>query len=135
MRPTAGVSGAGAASSAAGASLSPTSPLSPVGVGAGGAVVAAALVCLLAYYDIVDVAERDDDDTVALALDDEPIETRTAIVDDGETWEDGFVVAFDEPGEKRVRMPCSATTRSVCWTIRIANSGWSFEVGVDRSIQ
>lgn len=42
--------------------------------------------------------------TVALTFDDEPIETRTAIVADEETWEDEFVVAFDEPGEKRVRV-------------------------------
>lgn len=59
---TAGASSAGAASSsAAGASLSATSLLSPVGVGVGGVVVAAALVCLLAYYDIASAAERDYD--------------------------------------------------------------------------
>lgn len=50
---------AGVSSSAAGSSLSATSLLSPVGVGTGGIVVAAALILLLAYYDIIDASVRD----------------------------------------------------------------------------
>lgn len=48
-----------ASSAGAGVSASVTSLLSPVGLGVGGIFVAAALIYLLAYLDLVDAVEED----------------------------------------------------------------------------
>lgn len=48
------------ASSAASASTSVASLTSPVGLGIGGVFVAAALIVLLAYFDVVDATEEAD---------------------------------------------------------------------------
>jgi hypothetical protein len=50
---------AGVSSSAAGVSSSAISLTSPVGVGVGGVVVAAALILLLAYYDVINASAAD----------------------------------------------------------------------------
>lgn len=54
-------SASSASSSAAGASASVTSMLSPVGAGIGGVFVAAALIWLLAYLDLLDASELQSD--------------------------------------------------------------------------
>ena len=50
-------SAAGSASSAASSSTSVASLTSPVGLGIGGVFVAAALIILLAYFDVLDATE------------------------------------------------------------------------------
>ena len=42
--------------------------------------------------------------TVALVVDGEVLEERTASVANGATWEDSFEIGFDDPGEKRLEI-------------------------------
>lgn len=60
-------SAASSASSAASASTSVASLVSPVGMGVGSVVVAAALILLLGYYDVLD-ASGDADDGMRMTL-------------------------------------------------------------------
>ena len=60
---TAGAVSSSASSSSAAGVSSATSLLSPVGLGVGSVFVAAALILLLAYYDVIDASDIHDDRT------------------------------------------------------------------------